>query len=539
MANSRWLNRILISLLGISFLFRFLLTLFRRFNADEFQHLHASWMVHLGFTPYVDFWENHSPLLYFLTAPLLSLFADGPQTALVLRFLHSAAGLAIAAIVYKIARLDHDRTTALLSVVILSLSEIYIQKSIEVRTDQFLVLFWLFSLWFCFRALHSSKTLHLWIAGLCLGIAMLFSPKALVCYIAAGGIIFSAAISRPARALKMQVIFLSGFLAPCLALAVYFYSRGLLEVLIESTILQNLTYPDTRGPSFLLLPQNLALLLLGTAGMALSYSDRPFFRSAEYKTPSLLMIAALVPAAILIFFMPSAFSQSALTFVPIFSIYAAVAVRRSLQWKTQLKTRQAVFLSFTLLAAFFIPVASLLIRASQDETNVKQMELLRYVLENTSPDEAIFDGNSAYIFRKQAYFYGSLVEGIRYKIESGQIQESIIESLSRNRCRMVLYDDRVSDLPQEVQNFIRSNYLPTNQENVFTAGQTLDADDISGNEALFRIEIPLVYSIQSQSGGTLRIDNQPYTSSVLLERGMHRLISDKALRGVQIRAVRR
>ena len=538
MANSRWdpLDRILILLFGISLVVRFFLTLYRRLNADEFQHLHASWMVHLGFTPYTDFWENHAPLLYYLSAPILSLFGEGPHAVFVVRFFHSVAGVAIAGVVYKIARLDYGRTTAILSVVILSFSEIYLQKTIEIRTDQFLVLFWLISLWFCFRALHSSKNLQFWIAGLFLGIAMLFSPKAMICYIPAASILFLADISPAVRALKRQILFFSGFIVPCAALGAYFYSGGLLKALFESVIFQNLTYPDMREASFLLLPQNLALLLLGLAGMALSFRDLNLRRAAQYKTPLLLMIAALVTAAIMIFFMPSTFSQSALPFVPLFAIYGGFAVRKSLQWNSQLRARRLLFLTFTMLAAFLIPIASLLIHVSQEDTNGKQMDLLRYVLKNTNRDEAIFDGNSAYIFRKQAYFYGSLVEGIRYKIERGEIQESVIESLKQNGCRIVLYDDRVSDLPDQVQNFIRSNYIQTNHENVFIAGQNLDPDDLSGNRAVFRIEIPLVYRIQTRDGGNLRIDNKPYRAPVLLRKGVHRLISDKALKGVKILA---
>ena len=41
---------------------------------DEFQHLHAAYLVALGQTPYIDFFEHHTPLFYYLAAPFLRVF---------------------------------------------------------------------------------------------------------------------------------------------------------------------------------------------------------------------------------------------------------------------------------------------------------------------------------------------------------------------------------------------------------------------------------------------------------------------------------
>src|SRR3989304_3084629 len=42
---------------------------------DEFEHLHAAYLVSRGQTPYVDFFEHHTPLLYYLAAALLPMRA--------------------------------------------------------------------------------------------------------------------------------------------------------------------------------------------------------------------------------------------------------------------------------------------------------------------------------------------------------------------------------------------------------------------------------------------------------------------------------
>src|SRR5687768_17398642 len=176
---------ILIFLLIVSVAIRIWLTLFRHLNADEFQHLHSAWMVHLGYLPYRDFWENHGPLLHFLLAPLLGFVGEGPTAVVVARFTLSAIGLLIVPATYVVARTVYDRFTALLACVILCFAEIFLQKTIEVRTDQFLVISWITSIWFVIRGMKSQKRSFLATGGLVLGLGMLASPKALICLAAA------------------------------------------------------------------------------------------------------------------------------------------------------------------------------------------------------------------------------------------------------------------------------------------------------------------------------------------------------------------
>ena len=41
---------------------------------DEFEHLHASWLVSEGLFPYRDFFEHHHPLIWYIFAPIVSFF---------------------------------------------------------------------------------------------------------------------------------------------------------------------------------------------------------------------------------------------------------------------------------------------------------------------------------------------------------------------------------------------------------------------------------------------------------------------------------
>lgn len=52
---------------------------------DEFQHLHASYLVSIGQIPFRDFFEHHTPLFYYLMAPFIRVLGPGFDTIIHLR----------------------------------------------------------------------------------------------------------------------------------------------------------------------------------------------------------------------------------------------------------------------------------------------------------------------------------------------------------------------------------------------------------------------------------------------------------------------
>jgi Dolichyl-phosphate-mannose-protein mannosyltransferase len=517
-----WVRTLGILLLfALALYFRYQLTLHRKLNADELQHLHAAWMVSQGLTPYLDFWENHTPLLYYIAAPVLAASHQEIASILFLRAILSVAGIGILLLVYWIARASQrDRFTSLVAALLLAYSSIFMQKTIEFRPDQPLVICWLLGLWFVIRS--STENKQWWfLGGLFVGTGMLFTPKALMCYAAL--VLFIIAMRLPLRTLLKRIILCStGFIIPILVLALFFYPQEALAPLIQLTLLDNFHYPDLRRPSFLLSIPNLSFLLLGFAGMILS------FRKNKNE---ILLVPALFLFVSLVFLLPSTFSQSALTFLPLFAIYGAVTFKEVREPKPKV-----VLILFVVLAAVIIPFVSLLLTNPLRATNREQFELISFLVNHIGPEERVFDGNAAYIFRRQAYFYGSLVQGVRYRIKNGTIAERIPESLIKNQCKLLIFDDRVSDLPQEIQNFIRLNYLALNKMDIFVAGKELAAENFSGNSATFRIEIPASYKIDISPSQTFEIDDRLYTSPLQLNRGVHRIRGAQDLKRVRVSA---
>ncbi len=473
-------------LLLFSLIVRVALTLNRNFDWDEFQHLHAAWMVSEQYLPYKDFWENHTPLLYYLLAPVVRFFGEGTAVLLIARALMSAAALGILYVTYALARLNYDRKTSILAVVVLSYMAIFVQKSIEIRPDQLLALFWLASLWLAMLAVERQKSHGLFYAGLLLGIAFLFSPKALFPYGAMSLTFFVPTYFHKAPRqwlyfIKLQSLYTLGFLIPVGMCLAFFYQQHAVREFITATVLENLNYPDIYKPTYLLNLRHMSFFLLSAMGLVIAGRTLRKSTPTALQRQLMLLSPGLSLMLMFLFFMPAPYSQSTLLFAPILAIYAAAALRKSIDRvmtqslsPTSRKARRSrainlLALACTMAAALLIPCWALFKAQPFTKTNHDQLERMNSVLKLTQPTEAVFDGSCCYIFRPQAYYYGSLVTGIVWRIRQGEIRQDIPESLLRNNCRVIIYDERVATLPESVQAFLKTYYRPSGIAEVYIA----------------------------------------------------------------------
>jgi hypothetical protein len=472
-----------LGLLGVflfSIVLRAALTVNRELDIDEFQHLHAAWMVSQHCAIYKEFWANHTPLFYYLLLPLFRFCREGSRLVLTVRMIMSLSGLGILVLTYALSRIAHDRLTSSLAVILLSYMVIFAEKSIEVRPDQILVILWLASLWISIRTFLSEWRFGFILAGFLLGMAFLFSPKALLPYAAMSFAFLTQSYIRRSqrgfrRFLRIQSGYTLGFLTPiamCLAL---FYYAGSLKEMLAQTVLENLTYPNIYRPFYLLNLSHICFFLLALAGAIIHLRDLRRHSAAARANHLLLLTPALFLLLVFLFLQTAPYPQSVLLFASLFAIYGAEAFRKSFdgiqasrslegtraKW---LRSRAKHVLAFTavLVAGLVIPCSMLLLKARPlSRTNAEQFARMEYVLDHTQPNDVVFDGESAYIFRPQAYFYGSLFHAVVWRMQRGEIKQDISESLKTTNCRVVIYDERVSTLPQPVQSFLRANYAPS------------------------------------------------------------------------------
>jgi hypothetical protein len=476
------------ALLLLSVILRAALTLNRELDMDEFQHLHTAWMLSRHYLIYKDFWEPHTPLLYYLLLPLFHFFREGPGLVLAARAAVSLSAFGILLLTYALARLGHGRLTSLLAVLVLSYMVIFVQKSVEVRPDQPLVMAWLASLWVSAAELSGGRRARrfFW-AGLILGVGFLFSPKALL-PLAAMSLTFLVLVCLPSprRSLlsfvKIQCAYGLGFLIPVAACLAFFYREGTLKEMFNYTLLENFTFPHTYHPTYLLYLRNACFFVLAFAGIAVCARDFREGSRASRANHLALLIPSLFLLAVVLFVVAYPFPQITLLFAPVFAVYGAAAVRESLErvlgprrspggaWPERPApgAKDALLFAAALAAGLLIPCAMVLLKERPfTKTNAAQFRRMEYVLNLTRPTDAVFDGESAYVFRPQAYFYGSLVQGVVWRMRHGQIADDIPRSLIAAGCKVVIYDERVSSLPQSDQLFIKANYEPSPEPGVY------------------------------------------------------------------------
>ncbi len=143
---------------------------------DEIEHIHDAYLVFRGLVPFRDFVEVHQPLLWFLLAPVFALTTNPVTVIFIVRGLFVVFfGLALW-LVYDMAK---PSFFALLGLITAASSMLYVRSFVEVRNDGPMVLMVLLAMWLLYRFRKDShRMIFLPLSGLAMGLAMLFSNKA-------------------------------------------------------------------------------------------------------------------------------------------------------------------------------------------------------------------------------------------------------------------------------------------------------------------------------------------------------------------------
>ena len=133
------------------------LSIFRFLDADELEHVHSTWHVLNGAVPYVDFFQHHHPLLWYVLAPALAVAGESAATLVLFRLVFFLLTLAIAWATYRFAReCRASREAAWLSVCLLLSMTTFVYVAIEIRPDVPQTLFGVLSALYFTRMLRSE-----------------------------------------------------------------------------------------------------------------------------------------------------------------------------------------------------------------------------------------------------------------------------------------------------------------------------------------------------------------------------------------------
>ncbi len=148
-------------------------------NGDNVEHIHSSFMVAQGQVPYRDFFQHHNPLLWYLFAPLVKLFAYNTTISEVVSLISFLVFLKSLVYVYRLnAEFLSNKFWGLAAAAAIAAPG-YKLYAIDFRPDNYMVFCLIGGIYYLFSYLKEPKIYRLTAAFLWFFISFMFAQKAL------------------------------------------------------------------------------------------------------------------------------------------------------------------------------------------------------------------------------------------------------------------------------------------------------------------------------------------------------------------------
>ena len=147
-------------------------------NGDNIEHIHSSFLIAQGQVPYRDFFQHHNPLMWYLFAPLVNLFAYNATVTEVVCLISLLVCLKSLVYVYKIGSefLCDKRWALVMAAAIVAPS--YKLYAVDFRPDNYMVFALMGGIYYYFSYLKEHKTSSLVIAFVWFFVSFMFAQKA-------------------------------------------------------------------------------------------------------------------------------------------------------------------------------------------------------------------------------------------------------------------------------------------------------------------------------------------------------------------------
>jgi 4-amino-4-deoxy-L-arabinose transferase-like glycosyltransferase len=376
------------------------LSILRFFDGDEIEHVHSAWHVVNGAMPYVDFFQHHHPLLWYLLAPALALTGESANAVVVLRIGFFLLVLATARATYVLAlECRASRKTAWLSVFLLLSMTSFVYAAIEIRPDVPQTLFGVVSARYFVRTLRTRAARDAVLSGVFAAVALMFLQKA-VLLLALYPAAFAAFAMRRRAPWRLALYTAIAFVAACAPFAAFFLVTG--------------SFDDYLVTNWLLASR------VGAGRAPVSYLDeyvlRDFARNAVFWVLSLAMGAAVLrrkfepgftlPAwfglglVALIFVLNRVVDRYLVAAVP----FLAVAVGMWLTEEFERRRIRGVRLAAALVVVCLIP--GIAMARSLGRSNRGQLAKIQYVLDRTQRGDRMHDDWRDFnLFRPDMHYF--------------------------------------------------------------------------------------------------------------------------------------
>jgi hypothetical protein len=381
------------------------LAVVRFFDPDEIEHVHATWHVLAGRLPFVDFFEHHHPLLWYMLAPVLSAAGESARAMIVFRLIFLALTFAIARVTYLLAlETGAARATARLAVLLLLSTTTFVYTSIEIRPDVPQALAGMLAALFLVRLFRTGRRRHAWLSGLTAAISFLFLQKALF-LLAVFPLLFGAAIAGRRLPWRAAAWWIAAFACPVAIFAAWLMASGSWHDYLWSNWRLNVSFVGYHRVSALN-----------------PFTIRELARSAAFFAMAAAMVATLVRRGFRVpYALPAVMGLVMVGLVAannkVSDRYLAAAVPllavAVAAWIAPLLERQGSrrLLAWALLGAAVTLGGVAMIRAT-GRTNQLQLAQIQYVLDRTTAADRVYDrGAAVNLFRPDVHYFWFLVRG--------------------------------------------------------------------------------------------------------------------------------
>lgn len=378
------------------------LSLNKEFSYDEVESVHTSWKILQGERLYVDFFQHHHPLLYYLIAPIVLVVGENTTALVVARIAVFSLLVLILAITYQLSVKVFSRDTGIISVILLTTTLIFTTRAIEIRPDVPQTLFSLTSLLCLFSYLENkSKDIkYLILSAVASGVAFLFLQKALVLtFLVVGLLLFN--IYRKTIRFRDSLIYLLVFSLSFLPYVIYLIYSNTIDTYFTFNWILNIKFLDRSYPFNTFLNScktNFSVWFFYVLGLFY------FLRTSTQKQFGLLSLGLLV----FIFLARKEYEQYFMPVIPLVAIASSYTISQI--FNNKFDGNKIILL--VLILSVLIPLHDLTQLVSAHKSNF-QLQKINYVLSITSLEDFVYDGNVSFnVFRKDIdFFWYSLDQG--------------------------------------------------------------------------------------------------------------------------------
>lgn len=409
---------------------------FRGFNHDELEHIHSAWYVSNGYHPYKDFFQNHNWAYWALMAPIIDLFGDSISTILLLRFFNGIFAFGIIYGTYLVAKdLSDSSMFGVLSVCILLSLDLFIGTAIEIRPDVPQVFFGVLSFWLFLRGLRRMNWKDFLLSGLMLGLSFVFLQKAI--FLVGGmSILMLTRLFKKSTSIVHGITFFSVALIPVLLSLIYLLNHDLLNDYVITNVQVNANRLNTFSPFRIIKRAFLENSVLYTL-IVISNWYFALKRGTEKELRYIAFINIFLFVSLFLNQRPH--SQNFLQLLPFSAILVTQLIANS--WR---KSGRPLSLITVIILIFSLYELSINLWGLKKKNNLKKLELIDFVLINSTEEDHIYDGNIQFnVFRKDVHYFwysvnrGKLLDSYNLVSEGKFSDYNILEIIELEKPRFI------------------------------------------------------------------------------------------------------